>query len=105
MLRRMPRRKRPGLDAWTVAELRLLPDKILEWVAELFEAVEARGSWPQHLREPEGLLLPKPGGGGGGAKAVGGAGIGALDRRPIWLLPILYRVWAAGRAQLLARWR
>lgn len=94
LLRRMPRRKKPGLDAWTVAELRLLPDELLEWVAELFEAVEARGAWPQHLREPEGLLLPKPGGGGD-----------ALDRRPIWLLPILYRVWAAGRAQLLARWR
>ena len=28
-----------------------------------------------------------------------------MDRRPIWLLPILYRVWAAGRAQLIARWR
>ena len=94
LLRKMPRRKKPGLDAWTVAELRLLPDALLGWIAELFEAVEARGAWPQHLREPEGLLLPKPDGGGE-----------ALDRRPIWLLPILYRLWAAGRAQLFARWR
>ena len=28
-----------------------------------------------------------------------------LARRPVWLLPVLYRVWAAGRAQLFARWR
>lgn len=94
LLKRMALRKKPGLDAWRVGELRLLPDSLLEWVAQFFEAVERVGSWPKHLREPEGFLLPKPGGGGG-----------AMDRRPIWLLPLLYRLWAAGRAQLVARWR
>eukprot|EP00969_Alexandrium_andersonii_P227380 10041539-Alexandrium_andersonii.AAC.1 len=33
----------PGLDGWTVAELRLLPVELFEWVAELFEAVERAG--------------------------------------------------------------
>eukprot|EP00959_Pyramimonas_sp_CCMP1952_P358824 7513580-Pyramimonas_sp.AAC.1 len=28
-----------------------------------------------------------------------------MERRPIWLLPMIYRVWAAGRARLFARWR
>ena len=28
-----------------------------------------------------------------------------MHRRPIWLLPILYRVWAAGRAKTFAAWR
>ena len=28
-----------------------------------------------------------------------------MNRPPIWLLPMLYRLWAAGRAQLFARWR
>ena len=28
-----------------------------------------------------------------------------MDRRPVWLLPMLYRVWAAGRASVFARWR
>ena len=93
VLKRMAVRKAPGLDAWTVAELRLLPDELLSWIVELFEHVERRGHWPAELSRPEGLLLPKPGDGG------------PLDRRPIWLLPMLYRVWAAGRAQLFARWR
>ena len=28
-----------------------------------------------------------------------------MERRPIWLLPMIYRIWAAGRARLFARWR
>ena len=28
-----------------------------------------------------------------------------MDRRPIWLLPILYRLRVAGRARPFARWR
>ncbi|CAK0862848.1 unnamed protein product [Prorocentrum cordatum] len=94
LLRRMPRRKKPGLDGWTVKELRLLPPELHGWIAELFEEIEACGSWPSELVEPEGLLLPKPGG-----------GADPMDRRPIWLLPILYRLWAAGRARLFARRR
>ena len=93
LLRQMPKRKKPGLDGWTVGELRLLPMELHGWIAALFEEVEALGRWPRELAEPEGLLLPKPGGEGG-----------PLDRRPIWLLPILYRLWAAGRARLFARW-
>eukprot|EP00974_Lingulodinium_polyedra_P102127 9889557-Lingulodinium_polyedra.AAC.1 len=27
-----------------------------------------------------------------------------MERRPIWFLPVLYRVWAAGRAADVARW-
>eukprot|EP00974_Lingulodinium_polyedra_P125963 11196458-Lingulodinium_polyedra.AAC.1 len=27
-----------------------------------------------------------------------------MDRRPIWLLPMLYRVWSAGRARDMAGW-
>jgi ribonuclease HI len=96
ILKRMAKRKAAGLEGWTVAELRLLPDELLGMVALLFEAVEARGRWPTQLCAPEGLLLPK-----GGASEVGDP----MDRRPIWLLPMLYRVWAAGRAQLFAEWR
>ncbi len=93
VLKKMAKRKAPGLDGWTVSELRLLPDELLAWIVDLFEEVERQGVWPSELCQPEGLLLPKPGDGG------------PMDRRPIWLLPMLYRVWAAGRAQLFARWR
>eukprot|EP00974_Lingulodinium_polyedra_P075583 7323803-Lingulodinium_polyedra.AAC.1 len=27
-----------------------------------------------------------------------------MQRRPIWLLPMVYRVWAAGRARNMADW-
>ena len=27
-----------------------------------------------------------------------------MERRPVWLLPVLYRVWAAGRARAMAAW-
>ncbi|CAK0871936.1 unnamed protein product, partial [Prorocentrum cordatum] len=69
IIRAMAKNKAPGLGGWAVAELRLLPRELLEWVAELFEFVEQTGRWP------------------------------------IWLLPMLHHVWAAGRAQLFARWR
>ena len=80
MLEKMAKRKAPGLDGWAVAELLLLPTELLEWVAQLFEGVERLGCWPGTLCQPEGLLLPKAGDGG------------PMDRRPIWLLPMLYRV-------------
>ena len=85
----MAARKAPGLDGWTVAELRLLPAWWHERVAHVLEAVERAGRWPETARQPAGLLLPKPGGG----------------QRPIWLLPMVYRVWAHGRAPLWAAWR
>ena len=93
ILKKMPARKAAGLDGWGVKELRTLPDEFLEWIAELLERVEETGAWPPELCRPEGLLLPKPGNGG------------PMDRRPIWLLPMIYRIWATGRAHLFARWR
>ena len=95
LLRSMPRRKAVGLDGWSVPELRLLPDALLDWIADLLETVERTGRWPETLQRPEGLLLAKAGGDAGDP----------MDRRPIWLLPMLYRLWAAGRAQLFAQWR
>jgi len=89
VLKKMKRGKAPGLDGWLVEESRLLPGEILQSIAELFETVEVDGKWPAALW----LLLPKA------------PGEGPFDRRPIWLLPILYRAWAAGRAQAFAQWR
>jgi hypothetical protein len=53
LLRRMPRRKAVGLDGWSVPELRLLPDEILAWMAEMPEVVGRTGRWPEDLRCPE----------------------------------------------------
>ena len=65
---------------------------LLDWVAALLALVEDTGAWPQELCRGETILLPK-----GGASDP-------LDRRPITLLPILYRIWAALRAAQFRAW-
>eukprot|EP00974_Lingulodinium_polyedra_P047047 4512133-Lingulodinium_polyedra.AAC.1 len=88
----MGRRKKPGLDGRYAGELSLLPDEILELLVAVFDAIERAGGWPDIC--PEGLLLPK----------AGGDQADPTQRRPIWLLPMAYRVWAAGRARDVADW-
>eukprot|EP00974_Lingulodinium_polyedra_P018348 1774152-Lingulodinium_polyedra.AAC.1 len=75
----MGRRKKPGLDGRYAGELALLPDELLDLLAGVLEALEAAGQWPGE--GPEGLLLPKTGGGDADP----------TQRRPIWLLPMVYR--------------
>ena len=65
---------------------------MLEWAAKLLEIVEDTGTCPQELSRGETVLLPK----GGTADP--------LDRRPITLLPVLYRIWAARRATQFRAW-
>ena len=84
--------KAAGPDGWQVKELKLWTGPLLEWVAELLALVEATGQWPKELTRAETVLLPK----GGSADP--------LDRRPITLLPMLYRIWAALRATQLRAW-
>ena len=92
-LRGMARRKRPGLDAWSVPELRALPTLLHGWLGLLLEQVESTGRWPRQAALPEGVLLPK------------GDGQDPLDRRPIWLMPLLYRIWSAARARPWKAWQ
>ena len=55
--------------------------------------MEKTGKWPDTLPGPLGILLPK-----GGSDEP-------LDRRPIWLMPMIYRIWATRRARDWAYWR
>eukprot|EP00974_Lingulodinium_polyedra_P013806 1338928-Lingulodinium_polyedra.AAC.1 len=75
----MGRRKKPGLDGRYAGELSLLPDEVLELLVAVFDAIERTGGWPDVT--PEGLLLPK----------AGGDQADPMQRRPIWLLPMVYR--------------
>ena len=84
--------KAAGPDGWRVAELKLWRGPLLDWVADLLAVVETGGRWPEALRRGETVLLPK-----GGTNDP-------LDRRPITLLAILYRVWAGIRATELRLW-
>eukprot|EP00974_Lingulodinium_polyedra_P132897 11223578-Lingulodinium_polyedra.AAC.1 len=75
----MGARKVPGLDNRFAAEFAALPDELLEWVCRIFDLVEDLGRWPGLTFE--GILLPKP---------VGDPAE-PMDRRPVWLWPMLNR--------------
>ena len=92
-LAKMSRNKAPGLDEWRVYELRHWKTDFKTKLAELLNSVEKTGKWPDTLPGPLGMLLPK-----GGSDEP-------LDRRPIWLMPMIYRIWATRRARDWAYWR
>ena len=92
-LKRMSRNKAPGLDEWRVYEMRAWPPHLHDAAATLLEEVEHTGKWPTELGGPLGILLEK------------GGTTDPMDRRPIWLMPVLYRVWTSRRSRDWAKWR
>ena len=84
-----------GVDNWSVKELRLLPDALLERLCELYGEVERLGYWPEQLTT--GLVTPVP-------KEPGS--LRPIDVRPITVMPTLYRLWGATRMRhLLLQWQ
>ena len=84
--------KAPGADGWRYGELKDWSWDLFELYAAVLRLVEAVGRWPSCIQPNVVCMLPK-----GGTRA-------AEDRRPIVLLSVLYRVWAAFRAADLGRW-
>ena len=64
-------------------------------LARFLRLVEAVGYWPEALTAGEVVLLPKD----------GGDAQDPLQRRPIILLPVIYRLWAWPRQSVIERWR
>ena len=62
---------------------------LLQLVADLIEALEFLGLWPQQIAQILVAQIPKSDGG----------------RRPIGLLPALDRLWEKGRRPVVAKWR
>jgi len=85
-------RKATGWGGWGYGHLRQLPAEWYDALASLLRLVEAGGKWPAAFEVNVVALLPKK-----GTRAPD-------DRRPIVLLPVVYRVWAACRAQPLRAW-
>ena len=73
--RRTPVRAAAGADGWRAAALRALPKEFWDRLAEFLGVCEEVGKWPEPLR----------------------AGLVVLTPRPIVLLPLVYRIWAAAR--------
>ena len=84
--------KAGGLDGWAVGELRVLPVEAFRELAAVLTRVETEGTWPRGLSGAMVTLLPKKG------------DHGPMAQRPISLLPMIYRLWAAARAGMLKEW-
>ena len=85
----------PGLDDWVGEELRLWPPQLVAALTILLVQVEALGRWPSGLQGAEVVLPPKPGGDPGDP----------LNRRPLNMLSVVYRLWARLRRLEVATWR
>ena len=79
-----------GLDGWSLADLRSLPDVLLGWLADLLWEVERLGRWPTCLAEGYSALLLPP---------------GPLNTRPLTVLSMVYRLWAGVRLADAITWQ
>ena len=71
-----------GLDGWSLADLRSLPDRLPGWLADLLREVERLGKWPTCLAEGYTALIPREG------------PLGPLNTRPLTVPSMVYRLWA-----------
>lgn len=87
VLRRQGKGKARGADGWGPTELALLPGTWLEALGIVKGKWEAEGHWPEHLRQVNFSMIPKP-------KAESEAGL-----RPIGRLPYIYIEcgWQSGK--------
>ena len=94
-LRKMSLGTSRGAGSWSVQELRLWPDALLSKLCELFHLIEETGRWPEDLalglitclqKDLEKPLTPK-------------------NTRPITVMPLVYRLWAATRMRQLISWQ
>ena len=82
-----------GLDAWSPKDFKKLPDAILSYLCVFYDMVERLGKWPFDLTHAAVTLIPK------------NEGFDPLNLRPISVLPIAYRVWAAVRCSHCTSWQ
>ena len=82
-----------GLDAWAPRDFKKLPDQFLEYLRVSHDMVERLGEWPYAVTHVAVTLIPK------------NEGFDPLCLRPISVLPIAYRLWAAVRCRHCASWQ
>ena len=83
----------PGLDGWSLVDLRSLHNRLLGWVADLLLEVERLGKRPARLAQGYTALIPKVG------------PPGPLNTRPLTVLPMVYRLWAGVRLADAIAWQ
>ena len=81
-----------GPDGWKAHEIKALPLGIWKMAAEFCAKAEALGRWPDTLRGATVVMIPKEG------------ASSPSDMRPIAILPLFYRIWAAARRPEVKEW-
>ena len=87
------KRSASGLDGWSLADIRSLPDRLLGWLADLLRAVERLGTWSTRLAKGYTALIPKEG------------PPGPLNTRPLTVLSMVYQLWTGVRLVDAIAWQ
>ena len=82
-----------GLDGWSLKDLRSLPLRLLDWLAELLTLVEVTGRWPEVLARGYTALIPKPG------------EEGPIGTSPLIVLSVVYGLRAGTRVWEVLHWQ
>ena len=82
-----------GFDGWVWRELKVLPVSWFDGLARTLAKVEDSGIWPDGLLDAYIVMIPKT---DGDATPLG--------RRPLSVLPVVYRIWASTRMGQLVGW-
>ena len=82
-----------GLDGWKLADMKLIPNPILNFLVTMYNKIEELGKWPKELCSAGVSLIPK------------GEGEAPLDQRPITQSAIVYRIWAVIRMRDSIPWQ
>ena len=82
-----------SLDGWGWRELKALPVSLFDGLARILTKVEDLGVWPDVLLDAYITMIPKT---DGNATPLG--------QRPLCVLPVVYRIWAATRMGQLDGW-
>ena len=82
-----------SLDGWGWRELKALPVSWFDELSRILTKVEDLGVWPDGLLDAYIAMIPKT---DGDATPLG--------QRPLTVLPVVYRIWAAARMNQLDGW-
>ena len=94
ILNKMKVRSACGPDFWSVADLKNLPDTIFDLLPNIFSSIESNACWPESMMFAFRTLIPKESG-----------DCTPLGQRPLGVMSVLYRLYAAFRLQDVIAWQ
>ena len=83
-----------GLDQWATQDFAILSDEAYDWLASMFNTIEAGAQWPEPTRHAKGVYLLKDPDGKGDP----------LNYRILLVTSVPYRRWAATRLRQCNDW-